>query len=166
MKHVTLLLALAALVMGACQPIAPPVVQSAAPEPTALSLEAQEEQIRAASAAWDEAFNAGDVERLVSFYTEDAVDMPPGVPVLEGIDAIAGDLQFIIDEFDAHHETSIVDIKIGGDLALERANYVMTLKPKAGGDTITEVGKHIVVRQLVGDEWMVLWEIWNWDSNE
>ena len=165
MKYIILMLALVALILGACQPIvAQP--ESAAPEQAAGSLEAQEEQIRAASAAWDEAFNAGDLERLVSFYAEDAVDMPPGVPALEGIDAITSDLQYILDEFEAHHETSIVDIKIGGDLALERANYIMTLTPKAGGDNITEIGKHIVVRQRVGDKWMVLWEIWNWDSNE
>lgn len=92
--------------------------------------------------------------------------MPPGFPALEGIDAIAADLQFIFDEFDARHATAIIDIIFGGDLALERANYTTTLTPKAGGDTMTEVGTHVVVRQKIGDEWKVLWEIWNLDSAE
>lgn len=160
MRYITPMLVLIALIMGACQPIvAQP--KSAAPEQATISLEAQEDAVRAASAAWDAAFNAGDLDQLVALYAEDAVDLPPGLPALEGIDAIAGDLQYIHDEFDAHHETSILEIKISGDLAIERANYTMTLTPKVGGDTIAEVGKHIIVRQKVGDEWLVLWEIWN-----
>ena len=128
------------------------------------ALAAQEAQMRAASAAWDEAFNAGDLERLTALYAEDAVDMPPGFPALEGIEAISGDLQYIFETFEARHQTSIVDLKIDGDLALERANYSMTMIPKAGGETVTEVGKHIVVRQKIGNEWKVLWEIWNTDG--
>lgn len=128
------------------------------------SLQAQEDQVREASAAWDEAFNSGDLTQLMALYTEEAVDMPPNLPVLEGRAAIEADLQYILEEFTAHHETSIIDIKIGGDLAIERAAYTMLLTPKAGGDTVTEVGKHIVVRQKVGDKWKVLWEIWNSDG--
>ena len=85
--------------------------------------EAQEAQVRAASAAWDDAFNAADLERLVALYAEDAVDMPPGFPALEGIEAISGDLQYIFETFDARHQTSIVDLKIDGDLALDETPY-------------------------------------------
>ncbi|MFQ5856965.1 MAG: YybH family protein [Anaerolineae bacterium] len=146
---------LAALTLGACVVPATPAV---APEAD------QEDLVRDASAAWDDAFNAGDLPRLMELYTEEAVDMPPNLPALEGKAAVESDLQYILEEFTAHHETSIIDIKIGGDLAVERAGYTMTLTPKAGGDTVTEVGKHIVIRQKVGDEWKVLWEIWNSDE--
>ena len=124
-----------------------------------------EDAIRVASAEWDDAFNAGDLARLLELYTEQAVDMPPNLPVLEGKAAIEADLQYVLEEFDAHHETSIIDIKVDGDLAVERAAYTMELTPKTGGDTMTEVGKHVVVRQQVGDEWKVLWEIWNQDES-
>ncbi len=141
------------LALSGCQPI------SAQPESVPA-----EDQVRAASAEWDGAFNSADLDRLGALYAEDAVDMPPGFPALEGKEAVLGDLAYILDEFEARHETSIVDIVISGDLAIERANYTMELKPKAGGDTINEVGKHIVIRQKNGDEWMILWEIWNSDS--
>lgn len=149
---------LVALVLGACVAPPAPVVSPA------IAPEIQEEQVRAASAAWDDALNAGDLTRLMELYAEDAVDMPPNFPALEGKAAIASDLEYILGEFDAHHQTSIVDIKLGGDLALERANYVMTLTPKAGGEPMTEVGKHVVIRQKHGDDWKVLWEIWNSDD--
>ena len=163
MKRFTPILLLVSLFLAACQPVVllPASAEAAQNSP---ALEGQIAEVRAASAAWDEAFNAGDLAQLLALYADDAVDMPPGLPALEGIDAVAGDLQYVLETFDAHHETSIVDIKIGGDLALERANYTMELIPKDGGDTINEAGKHVVVRQKVGDDWKVLWEIWNSDG--
>ena len=163
MKHFTPILLLVTLFLAAWQPVVL-LPASADAAQGAPALEEQITEIHEASAAWDEAFNAGDLAQLLALYADDAVDMPPGMPALKGIDAIAGDLQYVLETFDAHHETSIVDVKIGGDLALERASYTMELIPKAGGDTIKEVGKHLVVRQKVGDEWKVLWEIWNSDG--
>ena len=155
----TIIVLLVALTLGACVVPATPEVSPTTPPKAAL-----ESQVRAASAVWDDAFNAGDLSRIMELYTEEAVDMPPNLPALEGKAAIESDLQYILEEFDAHHQTSIVDIKIGGDLAIERANYTMTLTPKAGGEPVTEVGKHIVVRQKVGDEWKIAWEIWSSDE--
>ena len=129
MKHFTPILLLVALFLAACQPVVllPASAEAAQDAP---ALEEQIAEVRAASAAWDEAFNAGDLSQLLALYTDDAVDMPPGLPALEGIDAVAGDLQYVLDTFDAHHETSIVDIKIDGDIALERAGYTMELIPE------------------------------------
>lgn len=164
MKYLLALTILIAVILGGCQPIVFEPEGTLAQAEDDAATEAEVDAVRAASAAWDEAFNAGDLEALMELYAEDAVDMPPGFPAIEGIEAIAGDLEYILGEYDAHHETSIVDIKIGGDLAVERANYTMELTPKAGGETMTEVGKHIVVRQKIDDEWKVLWEIWNGDG--
>jgi hypothetical protein len=60
----------------------------------------REAQVREASAAWDEAFNAENVAQLMELYAEDAVSMPPGAPALEGKDAIQSDFEFIFDNFD------------------------------------------------------------------
>ena len=48
----------------------------------------REDQIREASTAWDEAFNAADLEQLMTLYADDAVSMPPGLATLEGKTAI------------------------------------------------------------------------------
>jgi uncharacterized protein (TIGR02246 family) len=43
-----------------------------------------EEQVRAAYAAWDEAFNRGDAAGVAAFYADDALFLPPTHEVTEG----------------------------------------------------------------------------------
>ena len=52
--------------------------------------------IRAHTTAWVEAYNAGDADKIVAGYTEDAVLMPPDAPAATGHEAmkqyLAGDM--------------------------------------------------------------------------
>ena len=50
------------LTLGACAPAAPPAVDTAADEAA----------LKAATRTWLEAYNAGDVEKIVALYAEDA----------------------------------------------------------------------------------------------
>ena len=68
----------AALVLSACAPAAPPAVDTAADEAA----------LKAATATWMEAYNAGDVEKIVALYAEDGVLMPPHAAVATGHAAI------------------------------------------------------------------------------
>lgn len=120
-----------------------------------------EAQVRAASAAWDDAFNAADLERLMMLYAENVVSMPPGLAALEGKPAVQADFEWFFDNFESHHETTIVNILISENLAVERGEYIQTFTPKDGSDPFSEVGKHIVIRQKTGDSWQVVREIWN-----
>ena len=118
-------------------------------------------EIRAASAAWDEAFNSGDLDALMDRYHENAVSMAPGYPASAGKEAIRGDFEGFFAENDARHATDIREIIVRDDIGIERAHYTMEITPE-GGDTVTEEGKHIIVYQRAEDgEWRVLWEIWN-----
>ena len=123
-----------------------------------------EPQVRAASAAWDEAFNGGDLTQLMNLYDEDAVSMPPGLPALEGKSAIEDDFAWFFGNFTAHHQTNIVDLQISDDLAVEYGQYTMMITPKDDSEPINEAGKHIVVRRKSGDTWQVIREIWNTDE--
>lgn len=116
----------------------------------------RERQIKEASKAWDEAFNAEDLDALMKLYADGAVSMPPGFPALEGKEAIRSDFAYIFANFDWEHETTIVDLLFSGNVAVERGAYTMS----EGGVTF-ETGKHIVVRQKHGNAWLVVWEIWN-----
>lgn len=120
----------------------------------------REEQIEAASEAWDEAFNAENIDQLMALYAEGAVSLPPGFPALEGKEAIRGDFEYIFAEFDYTHETEIVGLLISGNVAVERGEYTLTDMDTDPPETI-EAGKHIVVRQKSGNAWQVVWEIWN-----
>ena len=119
------------------------------------------DEIRAASAAWDEAFNAGDLDALMDRYHDNAVSMPPGFPSSAGRASIRGDFEGFFAGNAARHATDIQDILVRDDVAIERARYTMEITPE-GGDTVTERGKHIVVYRRGEDgTWRVLWEIWN-----
>ena len=119
-----------------------------------------EKQIREASAAWDEAFNAENLEQLMELYAEDAVSMPPGFAELEGKVAIAEDFEFIFATYDFEHKTYIVDMLRSGNLVVEQGQY--TLKDK-NADEVIECGKHIVVREKSGNSWKVVKEAWNFE---
>ncbi|MDK1388561.1 DUF4440 domain-containing protein [Sinorhizobium sp. 8-89] len=43
-----------------------------------------EDDVKAAYTAWDEAFGKGDAEAVATFYTEDALLLPPSHDVVEG----------------------------------------------------------------------------------
>jgi uncharacterized protein (TIGR02246 family) len=64
--------------LSACAPAAPPAADKAADE-TAL---------KAATLTWLEAYNAGDVEKIVALYEEDGELMPPHAPAAKGHAAI------------------------------------------------------------------------------
>ena len=122
---------------------------------------ASEAEIRAASDAWDRAYNAADVEALAVLYADDAVSMAPGAPASIGRDAIRADLEGFLEGNEARHTTEIQQIVVDGDLAVERANYAHDFTP-AGGALTEERGKHVVVYRRGEDgSWKVLWEIWN-----
>jgi len=64
------------LAVAACQP--------------EIDLEAERAALFHADESWAAAAEAGDVERIFAFWTEDAVIYPPVGPAVEGIEAIRG----------------------------------------------------------------------------
>ncbi len=157
MKTLRFLTAIAVLILSAgC---------GAATTGAARDTAADEAAVRAASAAWDEAHNAGDVARLMDLYTPSAVSMPYNRPALEGRAAIEADFKAFLQEATPHHSTAIVSVVVTDDWAIEYGRYRLTVTPKGSGPTTTEAGKHIVVRRRIDGAWKVHWEIWNTDAN-
>ena len=131
------------------------------PDVAAHGYRGRERQVREASEAWDAAFNEQDLDRLMRLYATDAVSMPPGFFSLVGKDAIREDFEWLFDTYDSFHQTTIVDILISGNLAVEQGDYFQTFAPKDGTAGFTETGKHIVVHRKFGRSWKVVKEIWN-----
>ena len=73
-----------------------------------------------ASQRWDAAFNGEDLDALMTQYTDDSVIMPPGFPNLVGKLAIQADYAFLFENYNFHHETTVVQLEIQGSLAVER----------------------------------------------
>jgi ketosteroid isomerase-like protein len=125
---------------------------------------AREQQLKAIGLSWDEAFNAGDLDRLMEHYAEEAISMPPGRPSMDKA-MLREDLRWLFDNYTAHHVWKAVAFQISGDLAVERGEYTMTYEPKAGNEPLPdEIGKHVMVFRRIEDEWRIVWEIWSTDG--
>lgn len=97
------------------------------------------------------------------YYAEDAKVFVPGLPILEGREAIKaafaamGALQ--------EEKWTSLEIEGRGDLAYERGTYSMTIIPPGMSTATTEIGKDIVVWQRQKDgTWKAIRDIWNPDS--
>jgi len=113
---------------------------------------------------WDEAYNAGDIDRLLSCYTDDAVRIPPNEPALIGKEAIRGNFQQSFDQFTEESDSVVENVKIGGDLAFVRGTWTDILTPKAGGESLNLNGSFVAINQKQPDgSWKTICEIW---SNE
>jgi len=117
--------------------------------------------IEAQTKNYIEAVQAGDWAGAVSFYTEDAVLMPPNSPAIEG----RANIQVFFEFFPplSNFSMKIVEIEGRGDMAYVRGTYTMTLTPE-GGEAITDSGKYIEIRkkQLDGS-WLLTHDIFNSD---
>ena len=122
-----------------------------------------ERELLAASAAWDEAFNSEDLEGLMALYTDASVSMPPGLPDLEGKAAIRADYEFLFENFDFDHVTTVVQLEVRGTMAVERGEYTMLVTPADGSGAFIETGKHLIVKEKINGAWVSVVETWNID---
>jgi uncharacterized protein (TIGR02246 family) len=151
MKHAYPLFVLLSLSLAGCAPAS----FDPAAEGTALLRR---------DAEWANAASAGkDVEKIVSYWSEDAVVLPPGQPELRGKAAIrayvSGSLK--IPGFRIHWKSSNVRFSPDGNLAyMDGANEVTV--PGANGKPVTQHGRGITVwRRDPDGQWRCVVDIWN-----
>lgn len=110
---------------------------------------------------YEYAFQANDVDKVIEFYAQEAISLPPGFPPSVGREAIEADLRWFFDEFTLDRSFVLVDYEVAGNYATRLGEWTQTLTPKAGGDPIPEVGRCVVGWEKIQGEWKVVWEIWN-----
>jgi len=137
--------------------------EEVAEEPT-VDVEADVEAIKGMVDEWMALYNAGDFERLVSFYyAEDAVTMPPNQPIREGREAILADYKKEREKYDQHCDSSIAkDVRVSGDMAMVRGNDTGTYTPKGGGEQTKFDLKWVGIFERQSDgTWKCICEIGN-----
>jgi len=141
------------ITFGACAPAAPPPVDTSADEAA----------MQAATKTWGEAFNAGEVDRIVALYAEDAVVMPPNAPAVSGSAAIREFMAAFVAEAKAGGLMMGLGETgggVSGDLGWHSGTYAVT---NAAGVAV-ETGKWVETWRRAGGEWRMIRDIWNTDA--
>ena len=114
---------------------------------------------------WDTAHNARDVDRLVSFYLDDAYRMQQEEPAWIGHDEIRDGFKNNFDRFAAIEVDNVAqEVKICGDWAFVRGTTTWTSTLK-GGEETKGTSKWMSVNKRQSDgSWKIQWDIWNSDK--
>lgn len=120
-------------------------------------------EIRTLDAEWSEAAQARDLERILSFWSEDAIVYPPGSAALVGKPAIREYVEksFQIPGFGISWKTDQVVVAASGDLAYGTGTNRVTFHGPDGKPTTVE-GKTVTVwRKQKDGSWKCAIDIWN-----
>ena len=148
------LLILVALIVATGQPIVAQgtPVDEVAPE---------EEALIAAVWAYEEALEAGDIERLLTFFADEAYALPPDEDVVMGKTDIAEYMASFFDDKALEREFTLVDYTISGDYATRLGSWTNMLSDPNGGAPALEVGRCMFGYEYDGTDWKIIWQIWN-----
>ena len=133
--------------------------QTAKPPDTA----ADEAAIHASTAAWVEAYNSGDADKIVALYTDDAIMMPPDAPAAAGHEAMK---QFLVADMattKAAGASIALDTDasgVSGDLAWHSGTFHLN---GAAGSSIG-TAKYSEVWRKTNGKWLMIRDIWNNDA--
>ena len=138
--------------------------EEVAEEPV-VDVEADVEVLKKIEEDWGIANNSGDIDKLVSFFTDNAVNIPPNEPALIGKEAIRDWFQQFSDKFTMEQEGTVEDVQVSGDLAFTRGTSTTILTPKAGGESPKINGRWVTIYRKQSDgTWKCICNIWNYES--
>jgi uncharacterized protein (TIGR02246 family) len=144
--------------------LAVPVVLAAIPAAAGPpDLEAERAALFRLDKAWAQAAAARDVEKVLSFWADDARVVPPGQPAVIGKEALRQYVSggFALPGFSIQWETSDFVVSASGDVAYGVGTNTVTVNSPEG-KPVTEHGRAVTVwRKDSGGAWKCVLDIWN-----
>ena len=129
-----------------------------------MELEAEKKLLAQRDEEWARLASEGrDIERIVSFWTDDAVVLAPGLPPVIGKTAlreyVEGSLR--IPGFKITWVSTAVNISPDGKLAYLFSDNAVTM-PGPDGQSTTTAGRAVTIwRKEADGEWRCVVDIWN-----
>ena len=105
-------------------------------------------KINAAKTEFREAFNSGDVERLLSVFHNEFIDLSLGQPsffMAEAREMLRRRMSELFAKFEARMAPIVIDIQVRGDMAVDYGWHKLTLTPKNGGQPVTSRQRYMEV---------------------
>ena len=124
-----------------------------------------EQALRDLDAQWSAAAGAKDVDKTVSYYSDDAIVMPPNASAATTKEAIRSAWKEMLARPGAgiSWKTTKVEVAKAGDLAYVSGSYEDTMTD-ASGKPVKDRGKYVEIFKKQADgTWKVIVDIWNSD---
>ena len=116
--------------------------------------------IEQAARQWIELYTAGDLDRLMTLYTEDAIVALHGRPALRGVEQIRNFFAPGMGKSRVTFEIDIEEIQVHGDTAHLLSKYYLTAEPADGGEVYRDAGRSLIIYKRNADnEWKLYLDI-------
>jgi ketosteroid isomerase-like protein len=113
--------------------------------------------IRQATSTLETAFNAKDVDKILSLYTDNSVFMPPNKPLLRGRASLKGFYEGLLTGGSTDLKLTPEDVAGHGPIAYESGSYSMMNGPAH------DRGKFLFVFRNMGGNWKIEYTSWSSD---
>jgi uncharacterized protein (TIGR02246 family) len=124
-----------------------------------------EQAIRDLDVQWAKAVEAKDLDKSVSYYSDDAIVLPPNAAIATTKEAIRNIWKDLLASpgLVFRWKTTKVEVAKSGDMAYSSGTYELTMNG-AGGKPVNDRGKYVVVWEKQADgKWKCGADIWNSD---
>lgn len=121
--------------------------------------------IHAADEAWMKAYNAGDLDKVVALYDENAVVYPPGVAAVRGRAAVQTFLAADMAAFGKSGMTIVLGANPEGGVAGDMGWSSGTWMVKDPAGNVVDSGWYFSVSKKVGGKWLYVRDAWNSDKS-
>jgi ketosteroid isomerase-like protein len=124
-----------------------------------------EQMIRGIDAAWSQALQGKDLDKVMSNYAEEASFLPPDEPIVQGRGNIREWFakRMALPGYSATFSPTTVVVSKSRDIAYELGTFQVTINDESG-KPVLHLGKHLVTWQKRSGHWKVVAESINRDS--
>ena len=114
----------------------------------------EQRAIESAISEFISAYNAGDLARVLAYYTEDLIKIRSGGPA-ETKPETAKRVAEVFAKFHSRVDVFNDEIRTSGDIAFTRGKFRVTLTPKAGGESQTIERRYLEIWRKENGRWLV-----------
>ena len=126
---------------------------------------ADEATLRNLDAEWSKAAGAKDLEKTASYYTDDAIILPPNMPTIQGKQQARAMWQgmFSVPGFGGGWKATKVEVARSGDLGYVTGTYELS-ETDASGKPMVDKGKYLEIWKKQPDgSWKCVADMFNTD---
>ena len=150
-------------ILAACgSPAAAPVDQQPAAAQPADDVEAVTAAVNQVWEQYASSLNAGDVDRYMALWADNAIQLPPDSLPLVGKETLRAGLESEVKAITYDMKITNEEVNVSGDLAVARGTYAATITPKDGSNPIAIDGKYMTLLKRQPDgSWKIFRDIYN-----